>query len=128
MSGDMDIARIRQLALVAPGAEDTSSETALAFSVGGKGFAWTWMERVAPKRPRRPRIDVLAVRCPLERKEMLLEAAPDRFFDEDHYRGYPAILVRLEAVDADELAGLLADACQIVAVAKRPKGAGSRKT
>ena len=128
MSGGVDIATVRRLALASPGAEDTSSETALAFGVGGKGFAWTWMERAAPKRPRRPRIDVLAVRCDLARKEMLLEAAPDRFFDEDHYRGYPAILVRLEVIDEAELAGLFTDACEMVAAAKRPKGAGSRKT
>jgi hypothetical protein len=51
---------------------------------------------------------------------MLLAAAPDRFFDEDHYRGYPAILVRLAAIEAEELAALLADACEMVK-ARPPK-------
>jgi hypothetical protein len=39
---------------------------------------------------------VLAVRCRPERKELLLEAAPEIYFDDDHYRGYPAVLVRLD--------------------------------
>ncbi len=39
---------------------------------------------------------------------MLIAAAPDRFFDDDHYRGYPAVLVRLAAVDELDFAALLA--------------------
>jgi len=111
----VDLPTLRRVALSLPEACDTSTQSALRFEVAGKGFAWTWMELAAPKKPRRPRLDVLAVRCPLERKAMLLDAAPDRFFDEDHYRGYPALLVRLEAIEADELAALLADACALIA-------------
>jgi DNA ligase D-like protein (predicted 3'-phosphoesterase) len=33
---------------------------------------------------------------PPERKEMLLEAAPEIYFDDDHYRSFPAVLVRLD--------------------------------
>ena len=62
---------------------------------------------------------VLAVRCPIERKEFLIEAAPDIYFDDDHYRGYPAVLVRLEAIGETELAALLADACAMQAA--KPK-------
>ena len=43
------------------------------------------------------------------------EAAPERFFDDDHYRGYPAVLVRLGAIDEAELAGLLVGAWRILA-------------
>jgi hypothetical protein len=50
------------------------------------------------------------VRCRLEKKELLLEAAPEIYFDDDHYRGYPAVLVRLAAVEAGELSALLQDA------------------
>ncbi|MDB5483067.1 MAG: hypothetical protein JWO83_4120 [Caulobacteraceae bacterium] len=49
---------------------------------------------------------MLAVRCDLETKEMLIAAAPERFFDDDHYRGYPAVLVRLHAIDVDEFGPL----------------------
>jgi hypothetical protein len=105
----VDTPAIRRMATALPEARDASSERALAFEVGGKGFAWTYMERLAPGKPRQPRLDVLAVRCPLEKKEMLIAAAPERFFDDDHYRGYPAVLVRLARIDEDELRALLAD-------------------
>ena len=117
-------AEVRGMVAAIAGAVDTSDEQRLAFTAPGsdKGFAWSFNERVHPKKARVPRLDILAVRCPLVRKELLIEAAPDRFFDDAHYRGYPAVLVRLEAVEADELAGLLADAARIVAAQKpRPK-------
>lgn len=47
--------------------------------------------------------ETLVVRCPLEEKELLLEAAPEIYYATDHYRGWPAILVRLAAIDAGEL-------------------------
>jgi hypothetical protein len=107
---------LRRLALVLPEAEDTSAEKGFAFRVrGGKGFAWTFQERIEAKKPRRPKLDVLAVRCDLETKEMLIAAAPGRFFDDDHYRGYPAVLVRLGAIDADELGDLLRGAWRLSA-------------
>jgi hypothetical protein len=114
----VDIPTARRLALELPHAEDASTEARMAFEVAGKGFAWSYMERIAPKKPRQPRLDVLAIRCPIERKEMLIEAAPDRFFDDDHYRGYPAVLVRLEAIGEDELRGLLQDAWRLQAPRK----------
>lgn len=46
----------------------------------------------------------LVVMCPLEEKEMLMAAAPDIFFETDHYKGWPAVLVRIAAVGDEELA------------------------
>ena len=63
-------ADVRALALALPEVTANVDPDRLAFSVAGKGIAWTWMERVRPKKPRRPRLDVLAVRCQIERKEM----------------------------------------------------------
>ena len=111
----VDASTVRRLALELPEAQDASNERALSFQVGGKGFAWTYLERLAPKAPRQLRIDVLAVRCRLDKKEMLISAAPERFFDDDHYRGYPAVLVRLAEVAEDELGALLAEAWRLVA-------------
>jgi hypothetical protein len=111
----VEAARVRALAAALPAASDASQGERLVFEVAGKGFAWTWLERAHPKKPRLPRPDVLAIRCEMERKEMLLAAAPEVFFDEDHYRGYPAILARLDVIDEDELAELLAGAWRLVA-------------
>jgi hypothetical protein len=45
----------------------------------------------------------------------LLAADPEKFFTEPHYNGYPAVLVRLAAVDEPELRELLVDAWRIQA-------------
>ena len=41
--------------------------------------------------------DTVVVMCPLEEKELLIEAAPEFYFETDHYKGWPAILVRVHA-------------------------------
>jgi hypothetical protein len=119
----VEAAEVRRLALALAGVADESTAERLVFSLAGKGVAWTWNERVEPKRPRRPRLDVLAVRCELERKEMLIAARPAIYFDEPHYLGFPAVLVRLPAIDAEELAHLLAAAHALRAPKRKPKTA-----
>ncbi len=99
----VDLPELKQLVAAIPGAIDDSSDTALAFSTDKRGFAWTFMQRDTPKQKRWPNLQVLAVRCPLETKELLIEAAPDIYFDDDHYRGYQAVLVRLPVISAEEL-------------------------
>jgi hypothetical protein len=80
-------------------------------SVAGKGFAWTWRARPDPKGPRVPDPSVLAVRVDgAGAKDELLAADAEKFFTEPHYNGYPAVLVRLAAVDPVELRELLTDA------------------
>ena len=103
----VDAVTLERLALSLPEAGGGPQGDRVAYTVAGKGFAWTYLEHIAPRKPRRARPDVIAVRCPIETKEMLIEAAPERFFDDDHYRGFPAVLVRLAATDEDELLGLL---------------------
>jgi hypothetical protein len=79
-------------------------------SVAGKGFAWVWQERVDPKKSRVPNFDVIAVRTANQvEKQELIDAAPEKFFTEPHYNGFPAILVRLAAIDDDELLEVLTD-------------------
>ena len=103
----VDAAAVRRLAAALPKVDDRSDDRHLAFEVGGKRFAWSFNERIHPRKPRVPRLDILAVRCPVEAKEMLIAAAPERFFDDDHYKGFPAVLVRLPEIDEAELASLL---------------------
>jgi hypothetical protein len=50
---------------------------------------------------------VLVLMCPLHLKAHLLEAAPEMFFETDHYRGWSALLARVEAIDDDSLAARL---------------------
>jgi hypothetical protein len=47
--------------------------------------------------------DTVVLMCPLEEKEMLMAAAPDIYFETAHYKGWPAILVRINNIDAAEL-------------------------
>ncbi len=104
---------VRRIALSLP--QTVEGTDRFAFSVlnkgKDKGFAWSWMERVAPRKPKVENLDVLAVRVAgAEEKEELLVADPEKFFTEPHYNGFPAVLVRLAAVDVDELRELLTDA------------------
>ena len=42
-------------------------------------------------------------------KEALLASSPDRFFETPHYDGYPMLLVRLDAIELDELTEVITD-------------------
>ena len=46
----------------------------------------------------------------LDAKEILLMADAQKFFNEPHYEGFPAVLVRLKEIGKAELRVLLADA------------------
>ncbi|MDP9244266.1 MAG: MmcQ/YjbR family DNA-binding protein [Chloroflexota bacterium] len=105
---------VRQIALSLP--ETLQRPNDSRYFVGEKAFAWTWLERVDPKRARVAQPDVLVVRVADQlEKEALLAVDADKFFTEPHYDGYAAVLVRLPAVDVDELADLLAAAWRAVA-------------
>ena len=98
---------VRRIALALPETREKPGHFAFEVPVRGKwkGYCWVWMERVEAKKPRVPCPEVLAVRVPgLDAKEALLLADPDKFFDEPHYAGFPAVLVRLKAIGRAELA------------------------
>jgi hypothetical protein len=102
-----DLEDVRRIALSLP---ETTGDSGFAVLRGGKprGFAWVWMERVEPKKPRVPCPEVIAIRtADLDEKEGLIAAAPEKFFTEPHYNNFPAVLVRLANVELDELEELL---------------------
>jgi hypothetical protein len=108
---------VRRIALSLPQTEEAAD--GFAFSVRNKGklkgFAWVWMERVEPKKPRVPQPDVIAVRvASLAEKDRVLALDPTKFFTEPHYDGFPAVLVYLPAVTVRELEPLIKEAwrCQ----------------
>ena len=109
---------VRRIALALPATEESPDRFAFSVRDGTgkpKGFAWVWLERPAPKKSRVPNPGVLAVRVAnLGQKDIILSADPVKFFTEPHYNGFPAVLVRLDAVSTEDLEVLLEEAwrCQ----------------
>jgi hypothetical protein len=62
----------------------------------------------------------ISTRAPDEETELLMRARPDVYFITPHYVGWDAVLVRLGAVDEEELAGRIEDAYAFIQ-AKRPR-------
>lgn len=48
--------------------------------------------------------DTVVLMVDLEEKEMLMAASPRLFFETDHYKGWPAVLLRIHEVSPEELA------------------------
>ena len=104
---------VRRIAMTLPGTVEKPGHFAFEVRNGAKykGYAWVWMERVQPKKPRVANPAVLAVRvASLDAKEILLMADPVKFFTEPHYDGFPAVLVRLDRIGSAELRSLLSAA------------------
>ena len=120
-------ADVRRIALSLPSAEEAGDRFAFSVPSKGKlkGFVWVWMERVVPKKPRVPNPGVIAVRVANQgQKDALLSADPAKFFTEPHYDGFPAVLVRLDAVSVADLKVLIAEAWRCQA----PTGRKQRST
>jgi hypothetical protein len=63
--------------------------------------------------------DALVIKvADLDDKEALLRGDPETYFTTSHYEGSPHVLVRLEAIDEDELADLIEDAWRLTAPRK----------
>ena len=103
--------RVARLGMVLPGVTRTTSYRTDALSVAGKSFV----------RMKEGMDGVLVVHIPLDLKEALIEAEPDKYFETPHYSGYPAMLVRLDAVSDEELATRLSSAWEQKAPAKLRK-------
>ncbi|CAN5706908.1 MmcQ/YjbR family DNA-binding protein [soil metagenome] len=113
---------VQRIALAFPGA--TEEGESRHFKANGKGFAWPYLERVEAKKPRVERRDIFVLRTSGEDVKLaMIESEPEKFFTTDHYNGYPAVMVRLELLDIEELTELLADAH---AAAIQPKKRSTR--
>jgi hypothetical protein len=122
-----DVAR---LALALPGTEETTSYGNLSWAVRsggkakGKGFVW---ERPLSKKDRKdlteageievpPDEVILAARVEdLAEKEAVLAEQPEAVFTTPHFNGYPAVLVRLDRVEEDQLSEIVTSAWLAVA-------------
>jgi len=54
--------------------------------------------------------DELSLLIPIENKEMLIEMAPDIYYETEHFKGWPAVIVRLPLISDAELSLRLEDA------------------
>jgi hypothetical protein len=106
-----DVAR---LALAMPGAEERESRGHRQWRVKDKLFVWerplrrSDLEALGDAAPDGP---ILGARVEhLVAKDALIADDPDVYFTTPHFDGYPAVLVRLERIDAEELRELVEDA------------------
>ena len=60
----------------------------------------------------------LVLQCPLDQKVLLMEISPDIYFETDHYVGHDNVLIRLGAIDDEELGLRLEDAWRFGAAEK----------
>jgi hypothetical protein len=97
-------AAARRLALALPGVVEGTAYRTPAFRVAGR-FFFRLREDGA----------TLAVRIDFDTREALMQARPETFFITDHYKGYPAMLVRLATVRRPELKALLEQSWRQVA-------------
>jgi hypothetical protein len=96
---------VRRLCLALPNVEERND----TFRTNGRIFVNMSREEGA-----------ISTRAPQEELELLIAARPDVYFLTPHYEGWDAVLVRLDAVDEEELAGRIEDAWAFVD-AKRPR-------
>lgn len=95
---------VRRIALGLPGAfEQESYGGRPSFRTKPRMFVWV-----------RDDPDALVVWVESEEeKGALIASEPEKFFTTDHYDGHPIVLVRLEAVDADEAGELITDSFRL---------------
>jgi hypothetical protein len=80
------------------------------FRVDGKGFVWSYPERVpGQRRVIRTDVAVLYVGDEAE-KQALLKGEPDLFFTAAGYEPWPLVMLRLDQVDVARLTELVTDA------------------
>jgi hypothetical protein len=105
----VDAGDVRRLALSLAGVEEIDCD-GFDFRVGGKGFVWSYPERVPGQgRVLRTDIAVLYVGDEAEKQALLL-GEPELFFTTPAYDGFPLVMVRLARLGEDRLVELVTDA------------------
>jgi hypothetical protein len=100
---------VRRVALALPDVEEIDSD-GFDFRVGGKGFVWSYPERLpGQRRVIRTDIAVLFVGDEAEKQALLL-GEPEVFFTAPGYDGWPLVMLRLAQVDIERLTELVTDA------------------
>jgi hypothetical protein len=95
---------VRELALQLPEVEETTSYGTPAFKVRGKMFARLREEG-----------DILVVKVDRDERAALIESEPEVYFVTPHYENYGYVLIRLPAVEREELREILTDSWRMAA-------------
>ena len=91
---------VRAFALSLPGVEEAPTHNdAPALKLAGKLIAC----QPADRRVRDDGRVLVLMDVPLDERAVLIEAEPDVFFSNDHFRDYPAVLVRLPATNLQRI-------------------------
>lgn len=94
-----DWADVVAFALALPGTELSTSYGRPAVKVRGKAFVYPGREAGS-----------FAIASPLVEKDMLMETDPATYWETDHYRGWPSVLVRYASRDRDRIETVIARA------------------
>ena len=100
----MDLDGVRAILLALPGVEEGPCYGTPGFRVRGKLLARL-----------REDGESLVVKVPFEEREFLMRSDPETFYITEHYRSYPAVLVRLPRIEPGVLTELLEDAWRAAA-------------
>lgn len=117
---------VRRIALALPESSERLSRGTPSWRVRDKGFVWERPLRASDHRAlgdAAPAGPILGARVEhLGAKEALLADRPEVYFTTPHFDGYPAVLVRLGAIELSELEELIVDAW----LARAPKALADR--
>lgn len=112
---------VRRIVGRLPETDEVTSRRDLSWRVRGKGVVWERPLRksdLAALGEAAPHGPILGAHVPDEGVKLALCAdRPDVYFTTPHFNGYPAVLVRLDAIENDELEELITEAW----LAKAPK-------
>lgn len=108
---------VRRIAEALPEVTSKTSWGHEMWRVRDKGFVWerplhkTDLAALADRGDTAPEGEILGVRVGDEgEKQAMLASEPDVYFTIPHFDGYPAVLVRLDAVSADRLEEIVTEA------------------
>jgi len=103
-AGPVDFERVRAAALALPGVEDGTSYGTPALKVRGKLLVRLKEDG-----------ESFVLIVDFDTRDILMRADAETFYITDHYRGYPAVLVRFASLDPNDLPGLLEQSWRHVA-------------
>ena len=108
-------AQLKRIALSFPGVEEGTSYGAPSFLLAKKFFT----------RLRSEDNSIVLIVGSIDERDMLLESDPALFHITAHYRNYPAVLARLDRLDASGLKAMLDRRWRMIAPKKLLNGDGA---